>query len=105
MTQDTSASEMACLVLYHGNAATRVSDTVMRNQFIRVTEAINVQYSAKVPIDPLTKKPRWELIDPRFIGEKVEPKLLKQDAIDHYNRTGEIPEGFTINKGNHLRIR
>lgn len=73
-------------------------------KFIRVTVADNGQYSAKVPIDPLTKKPQWELIDSRFIGEKVEPQLLKQDAIDHFNRTDEMPKGFTISKGKHLRI-
>lgn len=74
-------------------------------KFIRVTVANNSQYSAKVPTNPYTKKPRWELIDPRFVGETVEPKLLKQDAIDHYNSTGEVPKGFTITKGKHLRIR
>ena len=74
-------------------------------KFIRVTVAKNGQYSAKVPINPQTKKPKWELIDPRFIGETVEPKLLKQDAIDHYNSTGDVPKGFTITKGKHLRIR
>ena len=72
-------------------------------KFIRVTVCKNPQPSAKVPMDP-NKKPRWELIDPRFIGEKVEPKLLKQDAIDHFERTGELPKGFTISTGKHLRI-
>ena len=61
--------------------------------------------SAKVPINPDTNKPQWELIDPRFVGETVEPKLLKQEGIDHYERTDEIPEGFTIiTDAKHLRI-
>ena len=73
--------------------------------FIRITVAKNSQPSAKVPTDPFTKKPRWELIDPQFIGETVEPKLLKQEAIDHFNKTGKVPQGFTIiTDGKHLRI-
>ena len=73
--------------------------------FIRITVAKNSQPSAKVPTDPFTKKPRWELIDPQFIGETVEPKLLKQEAIDHFNQTGKAPKGFTIiTDGKHLRI-
>ena len=74
-------------------------------KFIRVTVADNSQRSATVPMDPRTKKPRWELVDSRFIGETVEPKLLKQEAIDHYDKTGELPKGFTIQKGKHLRLR
>ena len=73
-------------------------------QFIRVTVADNSQRSATVPMDPRTKKPRWELVDSRFIGETIEPKLLKQEAIDHYDKTGELPKGFTIQKGKHLRL-
>ena len=73
-------------------------------EFIRITVAKNSQPSATVPIDPFTKKPRWDLIDSRFIGEEVKPKLLKQEAIDHFNRTDELPEGFNISTGNHLRI-
>ena len=75
-------------------------------EFIRITVCKNSQPSAKVPMHPHTKKPRWELIDPRFIGETVEPKLLKQDAIDHFNKTEEVPKGFTmITDAKHLRIR
>lgn len=62
--------------------------------------------SAKVPMNPDTNKPRWDLIDPRFVGETVEPKLLTQEAIDHYNRTGEVAEGFRIiEDAEHLRVR
>lgn len=92
------------LIWYCISEMTRAGIRKVVGKFIRVTVAKNGQYSAKVPIDPHTKKPRWEQIDSRFIGEEVKPKLLKQEAIDHFNKTGEIAKGFTIKKGQHLRI-
>ena len=97
-------SRRAWLLWYCITEMVRAGIRKVAGKFIRVTVANNSQYSAKVPINPHTKKPRWEAIDPRFVGETVEPKLLKQDAIDHYNSTGEVPKGFTISKGKHLRI-
>ena len=74
-------------------------------KFIRVTVCKNSQPSAKVPMQPHSKEPLWNAIDPRFIGESTKPKLLKQEAIDHYNETGKAPKGFTIiTDGKHLRI-
>ena len=98
-------SRRAWLLWYCVSEMVRAGIRKVVGKFIRVTVANNSQPSAKVPMNPHTKKPRWELIDPRFVGETREPKLLKQDAIDHYDRTGEMPEGFTITKGQHLRIR
>ena len=95
----------AWLIWYCITGMIRAGIRQVIGKFIRVTVVKNGQYSAKVPMDPHTKKPRWEQIDPRFIGEEVKPKLLKQGAIDHFNNTGEVPKGFTIEKGQHLRIR
>lgn len=92
------------LIWYCLTEMVRAGIRSITGKFIRVTVCKNSQPSAKVPMDTNTKKPRWELIDPRFIGENVEPKLLKQDAIDHFERTGELPKGFTISTGKHLRI-
>ena len=94
------------LIWYCLTEMVRAGIRSITGKFIRLTVCKNSQPSAKVPMNPDTKEPRWELIDPRFVGETVKPKLLKQDAVDHFNRTGEIPVGFTIiTDGKHLRKR
>ena len=94
------------LIWYCLTEMVRAGIRSITGKFIRLTVCKNSQPSAKVPMNPDTKEPRWELIDPRFVGETVKPKLLKQDAVDHFNLTGEIPVGFTIiTDGKHLRKR
>lgn len=92
------------LIWYCITEMVRAGIRSITGKFVRVTVCKNSQPSAKVPMDPHTKKPRWELIDSRFIGEDVKPKLLAQEAIDHFNRTGEVAKGFTIETGKHLRV-
>ena len=75
-----------------------------RGKFTRLS-ICSSRTSGEVPTDPDTDKPRWEEIDPRFVEITEQPKLKLQEAIEHFERTGEIPDGFTFHTNRkHLRI-
>ena len=100
VTEDVKWLDLYCMA-----EMVRAGLRKFQGNFIKIAISKS-QNSAEVPIDPDTKKPQWDLIDSRFVGETVEPKLLKQEALDHYERTGEVPEGFTIiTDREHLRVK